>query len=247
MQTVISGKTIHYEEQGSGQPILFIHGWGGTHKSLLPIASHLAGEYRTICLDLPGFGESTNPDPQWGVKEYAQLISTFLHQLGLNDVIYFGHSFGGSLGIYLAATEPSLISQLILCSTAFQRKIIRSRFAGLKKLLPSFIRENGICMRLLYRIFFPRSDGWKYIHLQNNFRIIMKEDLTELLSHIHCPTLILWGEEDTQTPIALTDILRVKIPQAKVEIFEYAKHSLPLLYTEEVAHSITRFLTQKNA
>lgn len=242
MQLTVAGKTISYIQEGTGKTILFVHGWGGSKNSLQPIATKLSKYYRTICLDLPGFGESNNPEPNWGVKEYSIYIDEFMQALRLNDVIYVGHSFGGTIGIFLAAHYPQVISSLVLCSSAFQRSGKVSPLTGLKKLLPKAIQENSTIMRGIYRLLFPNSDGWKYAHLQKNFNIILNQDFTHELSQIRCPTLILWGALDTQTPVSMAHIAHHVIKNSKLKIFAAARHSLPLRYPQAVTHEIRQFL-----
>lgn len=231
----VSGKKIYFERRGAGPPLLFVHGWGGTSMSLLPLARLFTG-YETIVLDLPGFGKSDLPDPTWGVKEYANIVYQFCLQLGLKNIAYFGHSFGGSLGIYLASTKPELIEKLILCNSAFKRTSPgQSRFL-LMKCLPMSMK------RFLYRIFFPNSDSMKYPHLETNFRKIIIQDLSHLLPKIKTPTLILWGSADKDTPVPMAHELYEKIAGSTLKIFEGVTHGLPLKYPEFVYKEVMKFL-----
>jgi len=77
MKLKITNKIINYEVNGKGEHFLLVHGWGGGSKSLESLGSLLAKKYKVIALDLPGFGKSDKPDPDWGVGEYAQFIIDF--------------------------------------------------------------------------------------------------------------------------------------------------------------------------
>jgi len=231
----VSGKKIHYQKMGTGPPLLFVHGWGGTSTSLLPLARLFTG-YEMIVLDLPGFGKSNLPDPKWGVQEYANLVSQFCLQLGLKNITYFGHSFGGSLGIYLASTKPDLFKKLILCNSAYKRTSPSQSGFPLMKRLPIGMK------RFLYRIFFPNSDSMKYPQLETNFRKIITQDITHLLSKIKVPTLILWGSADKDTPAPMAQELHEKIEESILKIFEGVTHGLPLKYPELVYKEIMKFL-----
>ncbi|MBI4973234.1 alpha/beta hydrolase [Candidatus Roizmanbacteria bacterium] len=231
----VEGKKIYYHKMGTGAPLLFVHGWGGSSASLLPLARLFTG-HETIVLDLPGFGKSDLPDPSWGVQEYATLVNQFCLQLGLRNITYFGHSFGGSLGIYLASTKPDLFKKLILCNSAFKRTAPgKSRYPLLKH-LPTSMKK------FLYRFFYPNSDSMKYPQLETNFRRIITEDISHLLPMVKVPTLILWGSADKDTPTPMAQDLHEKIEGSTLKIFEGVTHGLPLKYPGLVYQEMIKFL-----
>lgn len=240
----ISGTTIAYQIDGekNTETLVLVHGWGGSMQSLQKLAERASTQYRTLRIDLPGFGQSGNPGPDWGVEEYAQCVDKVLNKLGISSCTYFGHSFGGSLGILLATRSPSRIKRLILCNSAYKRTGKKSHKALLIKhalehipFFP-FVEERG--KMLFYRIFFPRSDIARYPHLEHTFRKIMQQDLSQLPEHITVPTLILWGEEDTYTPVSLAHELQEKIPHATLHIVPQVRHNLPIQYPEIVWEKI---------
>jgi len=245
--------------KGSGKPLLFVHGWGGSSNSLDSLSSFFKDTHDVIILDLPGFGKSDLPNSNWGSFDYVELIAQFITKLGLSNIIYFGHSFGGSLGIILSSTHPPLISKLILCNSAYKRTDKKSNTASsLKRLfysIPLLNKAGPFFRRLGYSIFFRNSDLYKFPKLESNFKKIMSEDLTSLLSTVHVPTLILWGEEDKQTPVSLAYELKSKIQnsplrpadrdfagQTKLKIFKGKRHNLPLSDPQLVAQEIKVFI-----
>ncbi|MDH7476259.1 MAG: alpha/beta hydrolase [Microgenomates group bacterium] len=232
----VLGKKVRYFKKGRGRPIVFVHGWGGTIESLKPLANLLAENFQSIVIELPGFGQSDPPDKDWGVEEYAQLVREIIQKLKLNQIIYFGHSFGGGLGIFLAAQQPSIIEKLILCNSSFKREVRRSRLAKFFRSTPRQIKL------LIYKIFFPSSDLAKFPHLENNFRKIVVTDLTKYLPKIKSPTFILWGENDEITPLGLAYELKEKIRQSRLKIFSKEKHNLPLKSPQLVYNEVRKFL-----
>ena len=242
----IGGKRIHYSRKGFGKPILFIHGWGGTLNSLKEVSSFFEPSSDVILLDLPGFGESELPDPGWGSYDYAHLVVLFLKQLGINNIVYFGHSFGGSLGIIISALHPFLISKLILCNSAYKRTDKKSNTASSFKRffysIPVLNSFGPFIRKIGYHLFFRNSDLCKFPKLESNFKKIMTEDLTPLLKKIKTKTLILWGEEDRQTPVPLAHELKEKIINSKLHIFPNQKHNLPLSNPLLITHVIKEFI-----
>lgn len=239
MQLQALGKRISYEIVGGGPPLLFVHGWGGTKQSLKPLANLLSKKYTCILIDLPGFGESENPDATWGVKEYADLIREFLTVLGIKNVIYFGHSFGGSLGIYLSAVQEVHIDKLILCNASYKRTAKKTASR-----IPSWIPAALLfpVRKLYYKIFYPQSDMMKYPRLESNFRSIISTDLSGLLPHIKARTLIVWGQNDTETPVSLVTELEKQIKNSSLVLIPDGSHGLPLTNPEVVFNALSKFL-----
>jgi pimeloyl-ACP methyl ester carboxylesterase len=247
----IDGKNVHYQEQGRGESILFIHGWGGTINSLQPLANLLSQTYKTITVDLPGFGKSDLPDPNWGVPEYSELLIKLIQKLKLGTIVYFGHSFGGSLGIYLAAKHPELFNRLILCNSAYKRENktshrVKTIKQNILSKIPFYFLWEAPIRKIVYRLFFRNSDLLQFPQLEPNFRLIMTQDLTSYLHNIHIPTLILWGEEDTYTPVSYAHELHTSISNSKLKIYPHSRHNLPLRFPELVAEEVNYFLKEKD-
>jgi pimeloyl-ACP methyl ester carboxylesterase len=248
MYVTVASKKINYEVLGKKGPwVVFVHGWGGTHKSLRKLASLASRHYRALVFDLPGFGRSDNPDPSWGVGEYAKLVEMLLKELKVDNPVYFGHSFGGSLGIYLAAKGMVDMQALVLCASSYKRTGKKSGLAVRTKrivttLLP-FLEETMARIRpFLYRIFFRNSDLAKYPHLERNFRLIVANDLTPLVSAVSVPTLIVWGGRDTATPLDFAHELHESIAGSTLRIYPHKSHNLPLRYPEDVWKDMRAFL-----
>ena len=233
------GVRIYYETIGEGRPILFVHGWGGSRKSLEKLAQLLSSKHKlqAIIVDLPGFGDSDNPPPEWGTAEYASCLIALIDQLKIKRTSYFGHSFGGALGIYLSA-KTDRISKLILCNSSYKRSGKKSRLVIFKSLLPN-IRLLRI---FFYKVFFRNSDLARYPHLEPNFRHIVSHDLTPLVSKIAVPTLILWGQNDMVTPPSLAQELHALIHNSELIIIPNARHGLPLRNPELLLEPMSSFL-----
>jgi len=237
-----AGKRIHYIDEGQGDPILFVHGWGGTSASLLPLARSFIPEHRIIIPDLPGFGQSDNPDSSWGPTEYARCIEEFLTALSVREIVFVGHSFGGGIGIIMASSAAHPVTKLILAGAAYRRTgSLRNSPSTVGRLLaatPWLLPARNI----LYRIFFRSSDLLKYPALESNFKRIVSTDLTPQAGKVSVPTLILWGEKDTQTPVADARRLVNLIHGSVLRTYPDIRHNLPIIRPDEVARDIKKFL-----
>ena len=171
------------------------------------------------------------------MEKYADIITQFLKQLNIGKVIYFGHSFGGSLGMYLALHYPTLLEKLILCDSSYKRSVTKPA------LIVRLLRHIPIPVKkILYRIFLRNSDLYRYTPLEPNFRKIVVHDLSSYPDKIKVPTLILWGEEDRTTPLTWASELNKKIKNSKLVTFPKIRHNLPLEYPDLVYKEIVKFL-----
>lgn len=248
MYVKIDNRKIHYKKIGSGEPILFVHGWGGNVYSLHALAELASKKYTAILIDLPGFGKSDNPPPHWGVEGYAELVCHVIKALNLKKPHYVGHSFGGAIGIYIASKYPRLMNKLVLCNSSFKREKKISTTAKLAKKIPH--RNNPVIKliepfmkKVYYKLFHTDSDLMKYPHLESNFRKIVIQDLTPEAKKIHIPTYILWGEEDSMTPVLWAYELEKNIKNSQIKVFPGVRHNLPLKYPKEVWTEIKPFLS----
>jgi pimeloyl-ACP methyl ester carboxylesterase len=97
--------------------ILMVHGFRGTHQGLELIADNLP-EFRVVSPDLPGFGASPPmPGRNHDIAGYAAVIADLIRQLAAGPVVLLGHSFGSLIAARIAATEPALVSSLVLVNS----------------------------------------------------------------------------------------------------------------------------------
>ena len=242
----IDNRKIHFKKVGNGPPIIFVHGWGGTIYSLHEVAQLASNHYTTYTIDLPGFGKSDNPPSHWGVEGYADVIQLFIKKLNIKKPMYVGHSFGGAIGIYIASHHSEIISSLVLCNSSFKREIKVSQVAKIIKMFPPSVRPllqpvEPFIKKIYYRIFQRGSDLMKYPHLELNFRKIVTQDLTSDTKKISIPTLILWGEEDTATPVLWAYELEKNIPGSRLVVYPGIRHNLPLKLPTDVWGQIDAF------
>ena len=111
--------SLYAEERGHGQPVVLLHGLGGSTYSWRFIAPVLARSHRVIAIDLKGFGRSDKVfDTAYSAADQARLIAGFLAGRGLTNVTLVGHSFGGVVALLttmeLKRRDPARIRQLVL-------------------------------------------------------------------------------------------------------------------------------------
>ena len=109
---------IAFREEGSGEPIVLIHGWPLSSLTWRKVVPGLSGERRCIAPDLLGVGESTcDPARDHSLATQAKLVEGFMDALGIEKATVIGHNSGGSIARNLAVANPERVSRLILANT----------------------------------------------------------------------------------------------------------------------------------
>ena len=195
---------FHLESSGA-QSFYWGHGWGQSHHAFLPLAETFSKFGTHYILDFPGFGASPRPEESWSTEEYADAIAAHLKESGSPPIIWAGHSFGGRVGVRLASKYPDLVKGLILIAGAglkrkrsplksayFKARIALYKF--LKKLIPLGLSQDWLQSKFGSRDY--KSAG----AMRDIFLKTISEDLSEQAKHINCPTLLIYGENDGETP-----------------------------------------------
>ncbi len=230
----IAGVRIHYRETGKpdGLPIVIMHGYGCTVDTVASIAAILESGMRVINVDLPGHGQSDEPPTVWGVDDYTRCIETLIKELDLKNVSLLGHSFGGRIGILLSSRNPE-IHKLVLVDAAGIKPRRKPKYyikvytyKTLKHLLPLlFGKKTGGKLLDKYR---GKAGSADYRQSSPIMRGVMSkcvnEDLKFAMPSIKAPTLLIWGSEDTATPLSDAKTMEKLIPDAGLVNFEGAGH-----------------------
>jgi pimeloyl-ACP methyl ester carboxylesterase len=109
------GVRLAYDEAGTGDPpILLVHGMRCDHRHMAPLFAHLRSRHRVVTVDLRGHGASDAPPHGYRNDELADDLLWSMEQLGAVQPVAIGHSFGGSLCLWIAATMPERLSGLVL-------------------------------------------------------------------------------------------------------------------------------------
>jgi len=220
--------------KGSGPPLLFLHGWGQSHRELLPLAELLTPVTTPYLLDLPGFGQSPPPDSVWSAFDYAAQIADFLKQKKLSRISLMGHSFGGKVALAFAVRYPEHVEKLILAASAgicskgtFLQRARKQTLLTVGKQIKWM--DTALGTRFFHNFFAPRFGSKDYNQAGTMRSILVKsvnEDLSCLLPKIDCPTLLLWGERDRDTPLEMGERMKKLIPKARLYRFLLHDHQL---------------------
>lgn len=228
----IDGLRINYIDEGEGDNVLLLHGWGASIETMQPIVNALKYKYRVLAIDLPGFGLSDSPKIAWDSYKYADLVKKFIDILSLKDINLIGHSHGGRVSIILSSKYRGMVKKLILIDSAgiiaqkniiYYYKVIKYKIY--KKIYYLLNKNNDTKMEKFYKKFgsedFKNADN---AVMRESLVKVLHDNVEDCLSMIKSATLIIWGENDKDTPIYMAQKLNKKIANSALIILEKAGH-----------------------
>lgn len=244
MQTIIDKNLINYEALGTNKnTILILHGWKRSLNEWRGIAASLSEKNRVVLIDLPGFGNSTNPEKEiFDLFGYAGLINKFINKLKLRNIILIGHSFGGQLSIAIASKNKK-VRKLILVDTSGIRK--RSLVTKIKILVAKAFKNAFFIPKSIRQYGYEKIASRDYKNaesLRESFKKIIEQDISENAKKIKIPTLIIWGENDKEVPISLGKALQSLIENSTFRIVWRADHHPHLEKPEKFLEIIEEFI-----
>ena len=196
------GIKVNYKDFGQKDksPIVYLHGWGQNIAMMEPIAKPFTETHRLVSLDVPGFGNSDEPEEAWDLEEYVNMLKALLDYLGIKKPNLIGHSFGGKISILYASKYDT--ERLILLSSPFNIKL----------------KTPSLKVRVLKKA--------KSIPGLGKLAEKMKQHIgsTENAKQIKCPTFIIWGDKDEAVPVADAYELEKLIPDSGLTIYEGCTH-----------------------
>lgn len=231
---IINGVETHWSDtgEGSGNPVVLLHGWGCDHTTLasLGAVAQSCGR-RVISLDIPGFGQSAEPEDVWNVEDYAAWLEAFLDAelLGERPVL-LGHSFGGQIAALTASHRP--VEKLVLVDAACIRRhnlkwyIKVYSYKARRRLMQLLLGKEKAAARIEEAR--RKAGSVDYVNSSPKMRAIMarvtNRDLSRELPQIKCPTLLIWGENDTATTLKHAKIIEKLVPDAGLVAIPGAGH-----------------------
>lgn len=227
----LEGLRVRMEVTGDGRPLILMHGWGCDHTTVRSIAATAAQTHTVYNIDFPGFGGSQEPAKVWGVELYTRLIEDLVRKEGLERPVLIGHSFGGRVSILYASRND--VDKVVLVDAAG----IKPK-RSLKYYLKVYSFKAG---KRFWELLLGKENAQERVDRMRTKRgssdyagaspmmrrilsKVVNEDLTDRLPLISAPTLLIWGENDTATPIADAKKMSRLIPGSGLVSFPGCGH-----------------------
>lgn len=230
----------HTEISGSGNTVLLLHGWGASAELMRPIAGKLSKKYRCVAVDFPGHGSTAEPPEAWGPQEFVAWTLELMDRLEIDRADIIGHSHGGRVAIGLAASHPERVNKLVLASssglrnrqTAAARVRVRMFKSG-RHMAKSSLLPAGAKKKLQGWVDRQGSDDYRAASgvMRSSLVKLVNSDARQLLPKLQCPTLLIWGDKDDQTPIANAREMEQLIPDAGLVVLGGGGH---FVYAEQL-------------
>lgn len=235
----------------SKYPILILHGWNLEGNRFYPLVNEFIKRgYQVMCPDLPGFG-STAINKSFNLDDYVKYVTLYLKKKKVNKIFLIGHSFGGRIGIKLAASHPEFLYGMILTGVPGFTPVSRIKvlffiiLAKIGKLIFSFpviksFKNNF--QKILYRL----AKATDYYNTKENmretFQNIVKEKLDGYMMQINVPTHLVWGREDLTVPLSIASKMSSVIKNSQLSIIDRGKHLVPITHVTEFADITEKFM-----
>lgn len=243
-KVIVNNLATEYKDEGEGAIILMLHGWMRNLNDFDKITEILKPKFRIIRLDLPGFGNTEMPKEIWQVSDYVNFVKSFLEKMGVKPDFVLGHSFGGRIILknQFGAKKLILVSSAGLKTRGWRKNIFMliTKIGDLITLLPPLLFIRKKIKNKFYKII--SSDYADAGPMQNTFKAVVEEDLSDYARKIKSETLLIWGENDIATPLSQAKKLNKLISNSQLKIIAGSSHFVHIEKSEEVVKLIEEFI-----
>ncbi len=224
----VRGHQVRIRVEGEGDPLLLLNGLSGPLSSWGPFIEAL-GERTVVTFDAPGVGESPAPILPLSIAQLAGVAVSVLDEIGLDRVDVLGYSYGGAVAQQLAAHYPQRVHRLVLAATS----------CGVGSTLAGWETHDGLAI-LMSGIFRTNalSTWWRAMAVSTWSSIAF-------LGAISAPTLVVCGSEDRVTPLANSQVLAGRIPNATLIKLSEGHDLQQPDAAEKFAHVVEEFLARE--
>jgi pimeloyl-ACP methyl ester carboxylesterase len=254
---LIDGYHVFYLEGGPerGAPVVLIHGLGSkSQQDWVALAPYLVRTgYHVYAMDLLGHGRSAKPpELSYSIREEAKFVESFLDANHLTSVALGGESMGGWIAATVALDRPDLVKRLMLFDSAgmkFQLSFDQAIFTPQTEQqvdqlmaevtpnaprLPQFVKADYIRK--------TKRNGWVTQRALASMTT-GADDLDEKFSALKMPLLIVWGKQDTMTPLSLGESMHRAAPQSTLAIYDGCGHIAVVTCINQIAPTVLNFLS----
>lgn len=242
MEMIIKDTSINYEyyDNKSKDSLVFLHGWGQNIEMMMGLAKPFLKKCNVLVLDLPGFGRSDEPKDIWSVFDYADMLEEMLKKLKIKDPILVGHSFGGKISLcYAIKYSPK---KIVLLASPYKKNIkkptLKMRVLKSVKKIPGLNKLENIIKKHVGSTDYKNASEMMRKILVNHVNL----DLTDELNKIKCPSLLIWGTNDTAVPIEDGEALEKLINNAGLVVYEGCTHYAYLERLDQTIRVLNSFI-----
>lgn len=258
-EIAVDGLRIAYRSAGSGQPLVLLHGGPSDSREWRGQLEGLSDKFAVVAWDMPGCGRSADPPDGFLIRDYVNCLVAFMTTLGLEQPHVMGQSFGSGLALELYRLHPTIPRSLVLVSAyagwvgslsreaAAQRKqqmLTRIELPPDKwtdSWIPTLVTESAPApmvseLRSILSEFHP--EGQRAL-LRSGFA---EHDARDVLPSIKVPTLLVYGDKDVRSPLAVAEDLHAKIRGSKLVLVRGVGHMVDMEAPDRLNNEVRAFI-----
>ena len=240
MFTEINGLKINYRDEGEGPLLVLLHGWGSNVDLFDGVFRFTSGKYHVVGMDMPGFGKSDEPKEPWEVSDFVEFVIDFIKALypDEKEIMFLGHSMGGRVIIKMIATRSEKergfsIPRVILTDSAGIKPVPSASQSGRTKrykFYKNILTKTGIAkafpgtIEALQKKFGSADYAAASPVMRQSLVKVVNEDLAPYMPKVSMPALLIWGAQDTATPLSDGQQMEKLMPEAGLAVIPGAGH-----------------------
>ncbi len=252
--------TLNYRIDGSGDPLVCIHGVGSYLEAWSGVVERLKDSFTILTFDLRGHGQSSRVKGRYEIDDFVNEALALADKAGFSSFNLAGFSLGGLIAQRLALTHLDRLRKLVLLSTVAgrtpeERIRVLERLAALRAGTPAD-HHNASLSRWLTEKFQAANPEVIAMLRQRDaendpecyaaaYRVLAETDFGGFLDQIRCPTLIATGEDDAGSNPRMAHYMHERIPGSTLSILPGLRHSILIEAPETVANLMRGFLAAK--
>lgn len=244
-----TAKDFQYIDEGSGEPLVLLHGLFGALSNWGSVVDTFSKDYRVIIPLLPIY---TMPVKQAGLDQLSQFVQDFVDHMKLERMNLVGNSLGGHVGLIYTLQHPDKVKRLILTGSS---GLFEDGMGG------SYPRRGSydyISERVAYTFYDPKTATKDLVDevfettksIPKCLRIVaiaksaQRHNMAEELTQITCPTLLIWGLNDTITPPMVAHEFNRLIPNSTLRFIDKCSHAPMMERPERFNELLQAFLKE---
>jgi 4,5:9,10-diseco-3-hydroxy-5,9,17-trioxoandrosta-1(10),2-diene-4-oate hydrolase len=258
---LLQGYEMHYLEEGSGSPVVFVHGSGpgvSAYSNFFPNYKVIAaGGYRAVMPDMIGFGWSSKPTGiDYTLDLFVQTLLECLDQLEIGRCVLVGNSLGGAVSIKIAIDHPERVEKLILMGPGgIESRETYFKMAGIQKMVSQFtgagFDREGLRGMLRLLAYDPKFVTEELVEMRFNvlqtqpkevLARMMIPDQSPQLAKIRCPVLGFWGVEDQFCPASGYEKILHAVADGRFVMYSRVGHWAMIERAAQFNHDVLEFL-----
>lgn len=257
----MSAVDLYCEDTGGrGEPVLLAHAIGCDRRMWEEAVPALSSRYRVVAIDARGHGRSPLPQRPWSLEEMADDAARLLDRLGIERVHWVGLSMGGMVGQAFALRHPSRLGKLVLANTTSSygpegrpnwdnriRLVSEGGLAAIRDVVAAryfsraFVDAHpDVVQRVMARFMETPAEG--YVGCCEAIREL---EYGAALARVAAPTLVIAGDLDQGTPVAMAQTIAERIPGARLAVMAGASHLSAVERPAEFAGLVADFLASR--